>query len=146
MIFIASTTHLPTFCDNNTGISKTYWIEHTDECHTLFTNIIHIHTIYCFIIFVLICCCFRFVQNFILRIILPIKDEAVNVAAKNIKSRIYSLAAEKREKSILNEKYSKILYRLFKALENIKLPKAIHNCIRPFQEEYAELKEDFQNL
>jgi hypothetical protein len=42
------------------------------------------------------------------------------------------------------EKYGDILYRLFRALKNIKLPKAINNCIGPFKEEYEELQQQRQ--
>jgi len=149
VLFIASTTHLPTFCDNYTGISKTYWIKHTDECHTLFTNIIYIHTTYFFIIFVLFCCCFRSVQNILLNILnknISIKTEITNSTNRSVRgaSPAAIKGKETRLKNICNEKFGNILYRLFKALENIKLPKAIHNCIRPFQEEYAELKKDLE--
>ena len=145
---LKSTTHLPTFCNNYTGISEDYWIEHTDECDILFTNIIHIHSVYCCVLVILICCCFRFIQNILFKIIFPIiKDEVNNGKGSIIHKEININMAgkETKLKNSFNEKFSNLLKRLLKALDNLKLSKAIEKSIVPFKEEYEELKDELEN-
>jgi len=142
---VASTTHLPTFCENYTGISKTYWIEQNDKCFTLFTNIIHFHTIYLCILVVLICCCFRFLQNLIINLLIKthlMKANKINTAATPNNAAIK--ARETRLKNTFNEKYSSLLNRLFRALERTKLSITIQNLVHPFQEEYKDLNSEFE--
>jgi hypothetical protein len=139
---VASTTHLPTFCENYTNVSKAYWTDNSNECYTLFTNIIHLHTIYIFLFFVLICCCFSFIQDIILKLINKNERRPANATAAPNNAAIK--ARETRLKNTFNEKYSSLLNRLLRALERTRLSIPVQNLIQPFQEEYEDLNNDFE--
>lgn len=143
---VASTTHLPTFCESYTNVSKSYWTDNSNECHTLFTNVIHLHTIYILLFVVLICCCFRNIQDIILKLMNNKSDRTNRTAnATAAPNNAAIRARETRLKNAFNEKYSNLLHRLFKTLEKLKLSKSIANSIEPFREEFDDLNNDFED-
>ena len=158
---IASTVYLPSFCESYSGLPSKYWEEHSVECRTLFTNIIHIHTAYFLIIVGFIWFYFLPYRTFFTAIVPISKLEVSSVSEENaIGTRsirintVINRQAPPRDQATVraemtklknkyNEKFSELLRRLLNALERIKLTKQILICIQPFRDEFYDWDEKF---
>jgi len=138
------------YCESISSFPYTFWIENSHHCDNLIHNIINIHCYYNIVFVSIILCCYPYFQNFLLRIIVahnepinnkPNKKRADSPAPVNQTA----LNAKKTKlKNLFNEQFCNLLSRLMKTLNNMKLSTTAMNVIKPFEEEYIEIKNDYK--